>query len=368
MMRNLLRNLALLPGWTTRRRIVVLESDDWGGILMPSKSAYQRCLAAGYPVDTDPYTRFDSLESSEDLERLYEVLASVRDDRGRPAVLTANLLVANPDFDRIRASGFQEYAFLSNGENPELLRGWRTGMTAEVFHPQFHGREHVNVARWMRALRQRDPDTHFAFELGMVGMASKAAPELLNPHVRAFDFDDPAELEQHQIILAEGLALFRELFGYGSRSFIAPSYTWHSTLEPTLKEHGVNFLQGIPYQYLPPLAEGRRRRRHIGMRNRAGQRSLVRNGFFEPSIHAPDCEPGAEVDECLARIKLAFSWRKPAIISSHRLNYMGQLDPANRDRNLRGLKQLLQRILQTWPDVEFMTSDQLGAEISRSMQ
>ena len=38
---KLMRNLSNLPGWRTKRKIVVIESDDWGSIRMPSKRAYE---------------------------------------------------------------------------------------------------------------------------------------------------------------------------------------------------------------------------------------------------------------------------------------------------------------------------------------
>jgi hypothetical protein len=39
---------------------------------------------------------------------------------------------------------------------------------------------------------------------------------------------------------------------------------------------------------------------------------------------------------------------------------MGTLDPANRDRGLKQLSQLLKAVVKKWPDVEFLSSDQLG--------
>ena len=33
-------NLLNIPGWRTKRHIVVIESDDWGSIRMPSKDVY----------------------------------------------------------------------------------------------------------------------------------------------------------------------------------------------------------------------------------------------------------------------------------------------------------------------------------------
>ena len=54
-------------GWRTDREIVVIESDDWGSIRMPSKRVYDELLSKGFPVDILPYLRYDSLESNIDL-------------------------------------------------------------------------------------------------------------------------------------------------------------------------------------------------------------------------------------------------------------------------------------------------------------
>jgi len=56
--------------------------------------------------------------------------------------------------------------------------------------------------------------------------------------------------------------------------------------------------------------------------------------------------------------------KKPALISSHRLNYIGYIDENNRKKNLRQLKTLLSEVIKRWPDVEFLTSDQLGETIA----
>jgi hypothetical protein len=61
----------------------------------------------------------------------------------------------------------------------------------------------------------------------------------------------------------------------------------------------------------------------------------------------------------MREIKSAFFWRTPAIISTHRVNYASGMDIKNRDNNLKLLEMLLQNILRTWPDVEFVTSDEL---------
>lgn len=59
---------------------------------------------------------------------------------------------------------------------------------------------------------------------------------------------------------------------------------------------------------------------------------------------------------------------KAANISIHRVNFIGSIDSANTDRNLPEFKRLLQEIVNRWPGVEFVTSDQLGEIIENTNQ
>jgi hypothetical protein len=166
-------------------------------------------------------------------------------------------------------------------------------------------------------------------------------------------------MKEKEAILTDGLTLFEQLWGYQSKSFIAPCYIWSRSLEPVLGRHGVRYIQGMLNQFEPVLEPGyiyKKRFHYQGQQNKLGQRYLIRNVFFEPATN-----PGFDwVGDCLNRIETAFRWNKPAIISSHRVNYIGWLKPANRDNNLKLLKMLLQKIINKWPDVEFKSSDALG--------
>ena len=71
------KDLYNIPGWHTRRRLVVIESDDWGSIRTPSTEAYNTLLRQGIRVDRDPYCRYDSLATPGDLSNLFEVLHAV---------------------------------------------------------------------------------------------------------------------------------------------------------------------------------------------------------------------------------------------------------------------------------------------------
>ena len=360
------RNLLNIPGWRTNRKIVVIESDDWGTIRMSSKQAYEQFLNNGYPVNECPYNSNDALESNEDLELLFEVLSSVKDKNCNPALITANNIVANPNFEKIKASGYEQYFFepfnktLQRYPQHDRVEGlYREGILKKLFIPQFHGREHVNIDRWLHSLQNGDQAIRLAFEHSMFSVHYDRKPVVVNEWMDALDGDSAIALKEKAAILQQGLELFRVIWGFQSKSFIAPCYVWESSLEPILAANGVEYIQGMVNQ-MEPIAElgyaYKKKYHYQGQRNKYGQRYLIRNVFFEPSTN-----PTFNwVDDCLHRIETAFRWHKPAIISSHRVNFVGFIRQQNREVNLALLHQLLQSIKKRWPDVEFMSSAQLG--------
>lgn len=65
-------------------------------------------------------------------------------------------------------------------------------------------------------------------------------------------------------------------------------------------------------------------------RNEYEQVYLVRNVLFEPSAS----QSINWVDKALSQINRAFSQKQPAIICSHRVNFIGRIFKENRDKNL----------------------------------
>lgn len=359
------RNLVNIFGWRTSRRIIVIESDDWGSIRMPSPEVYSKFIEKGLNLSGTSYNRIDSLESNDDLHRLFEVLLSFKDFNNKSPVITANIVVGNPDFDKIREADFREYFYepvtttlsrYNNCDKVETL--WKEGDSEGVFHPQFHGREHVNITRWMKALKVKDPDIMYTFDhrTTFSGDGDYNFMEVL-------DYNEPEDLSIMKESLIEGLDLFEEIFGYKSKSYIPPCYVWGSEIEKTLYEKEVRYIQGLIIQFIPKGSFGNYSRKihFMGSKNSLGIHFLVRNCFFEPTLS----RKGDPVGECLMRIEAAFRWNKPAIICSHRINFIGSLDERNRSDNLLLLRNLLNEIIKKWPDVEFMTSDQLGDMISK---
>jgi len=344
----------------TNRHIVVFESDDWGSIRMSNKNDWEKLLRMGYAVDKRPYERFDTLESPEDLEALFEVLCKYKDCNGNHPVITANMLMANPDFRRIEESGFQNYYYepISNTYtryfgNLKVLDLIKQGLDEGLFMPQSHGREHFNIAQWMRGLRLGDEDLMTAFRFGMCGIAPKAHPEKGNMLMNALWAEITEEMEEVNRAVADGLRMFEQLFGYKSRTFVAPCYLWNEQIECVLAEYGVQLIQTASMS--KQLDSYQRRFFYSGQRNNLGLVYSIRNCKFEPSTS----EGGECVGTLMREIDRIFAMRKLAVISTHRINYVSGIDEMNRRRTLKGLNEFLQLLLRKYPDVEFISSDEL---------
>jgi len=335
-------------------------------VRVASRAARQRLIDAGLDLSAQ-MDRYDTLETREDLEVLFEVLDSVRDSRDRPAKFTAYALSANPDFARIRADGAHyhgeavpiTFARLESWQ-PTAYRGawemWQEGMQRRLLQPQFHGREHLNVALFERKLRSGAADLRANIEQeSLAGITGDAAmPGVGFTH--AFGLHDAADLARHREILADGLDRFEQVWGFRSKTFTPPAQKLHPSLYETVESGGVASIDK-PFRCTRAMGDGTHRREVNRSGRQRGQHHLtvVRNAVFEPGKDM-GFDP---VERAVQQVAAAFRWRKPAVISAHRVNFCGHLDEANRRHGLTALKKLLERIAARWPNAEFVGVDEL---------
>lgn len=374
--RNSIRkNISNIPGWRTNRKIVVIESDDWGSIRMSSKYSYEKLLIQGYPLDKSHYCKFDALESNEDLKLLYQVLSQYQDKKSRAPVFTAVSIVGNPDFVKIEESEFKTYFYEPFTEtlkkypaHNQVFDLYKEGIKNRLFVPVFHGREHLNVQRWMKELQKGNSSVLDAFHQGITGIDKGKNGEKLPDFQAAFDLDFPEDVKYMRDVLKEGLDLFELLFGYSSKYFVPTNGPFNNSLEKVLKDGGVEYINTGKKQ-VEPLGNNQYKTnvRFLGQKNSCDQRYITRNCFFEPST-LENASNKDWINDCLKEIEIAFFWNKPAIISSHRVNYIGFIDSQNRERGLEQLNLLLKKMLQRWPDIEFMSSVELGDLINKQKQ
>ena len=242
------------------------------------------------------------------------------------------------------------------------------GIQNRLLVPAFHGREHLNVQRWLRALRSGCESTLLAFNYSVTGISRGIDGVKLGNYQAAFDIDDIVDLEYQKEVLKTGLDIFQELYGYRSKFFIPTNGPFNNQLEPVVKKLGINYL-GTPKIQIEPIGNQQYKKhvRFLGRKSINSIMYLTRNAFFEPSSTE---YPASKdwVNDCLKEIDIAFKWRKPATISSHRVNYIGWLNKQNRKHGLQKLDELLAQIIKYWPDVEFMTSEELGDLISKKIR
>jgi hypothetical protein len=368
-----MRNAINIPGWSTRRKIVVFESDDWGSIRMPSEQTRKELIHEGFPIQHQSFNMLDSLESNDDLMGLFDILKKHKDSTGCHPVFTAVSIVANPDFEKIKACDFHQYYYEPFTEtlkdypnHDQVIDLYRQGISERLFYPIFHGREHLNVQRWLRALKSGNKSVHITFEHRVTAVHIGLNNEFIGDFQAAFDLDSSDDLSYMAATLSEGLDIFESLWGYKSQYFVPTNGPFNNSLEQILSNKGVKYILAERLQN-EPLGAGKFKKHihYLGMRNKLNQTYLTRNATFEPAIAENGLNKNP-IENCLKSIERAFRWGKPATISTHRVNYIGSLDPQNRNNNLKLLDKLLATIIDRWPEVEFMTSVELGELIQLS--
>ena len=363
----IISNLKNSIGWKTNRKIIVFSVDDYGNVRLNSAEARKNMDDAGMKI----YSRFDALdtlETKQDLQRLYEVLSSVKDKNGRHAVFTPFALPCNIDFEKMEADDYENFHFETlpvtykklAAQQPEAYSGawdlWQEGIAKGLMRPQFHGREHLNLTIFNDKLKNKDAELLTALKNKSYTSISDSDYPTMSA-MAALDFWNVDENEAKKPMLKEGLKLFEEVYGYPSNYFTPPVYNIHHSLFQTLKDNGIEFLD---LALLRNEHQGnniyKKSFNYIGKKTSEGLTIMVRNVVFEPTE-----ERGIDwADFTMKQIETAFRWNKPAVISSHRVNFCGHIDPKNREKGLSALKDLLQRIVAKWPDAEFMSADELA--------
>lgn len=367
---SLKRNIKNIPGRTIgNRKIVVIYIDDFGSIRVKDKRAYQTLKEAGLNMDGDRYAKWDTLASREDMEILYDALTSVKDQYGHHACMTPFTNVANPDFERIRESGFTEYyrepfteTLKKYGSAYEgVFELWKQGIAENIFYPAYHGTEHLNVIRFMKRLQEGHRSTRLAFDNESVCVPRFADEDAFNKDAVVFYIEDASENVSLKEDIIVGTRMMEELFGYRSKQFTPGAGAYSPDLHGALLDCGIEYINGERYVAYP-MGGGRYSQQFIysGKKIDNGkQHYIVRNCVFEPSLD--DCSTNANATiNCLRNIEAAFRWRKPAIISTHRVNFMGTRDANHRATSIHMLRELLSEIVKRWPDVEFMNGDQMA--------
>lgn len=363
---DVILNAKNLVGWKTKRKIIIFSVDDYGNVRVDSRKAREQMNRAGLKI-TSRFDAYDALETTEDLEALYDTLSSVKDKHGRHAVFTPFAVPCNINFEKITTNRYQQYCYELLPETFAKLKGyertwplWQEGIRNGLMVPQFHGREHLNLKVFNFLLEERNSELITCLKnRSYTSISKKPFPNI--EYTAAFEFEDVRENQALQTIIEDGLQCFQKVFGFKAEHFMPPTSKIHRSNYPQLRDCGIKYVDIALFQH---QHQGNNRYRttynFTGKRNSVGQTFLVRNVVFEPTDNR-----GVDwVSYAIQQIEAAFRWNRPAIISSHRVNYCGRIEEKNRAQGIEVLRSLLKKIVEKWPDVEFLSANKLGEEVA----
>jgi hypothetical protein len=355
-----------LMGWKTDRKILVIESDDWGSFRFKNSNIRDHYIKDYNPENWMHYN--DCFESYEDLKALKDLLLKYQDNNGRHPAFTFLMNPANPDFNKIREHNFQNYFYepfdetLEKRADGHLIYDWyKNALSERLIEVGFHGREHLNVSAWMTDLSQGDDVALDGFNNRIWGQGVLKSKRF-NSYRSAFQIQNYDELEDLKVSIYDGIQIMNQLFKQETTYFLAPDGPYHLSLNPTMIENGIKYI-GLAKLHNNPLEHKRHQKKlfWMGKRTKSGLITITRNVIFEPG--SPRSKDWLE--SALKSIHKAFKFNNPAVISTHRANYVGGLNEHNRVQGLQFLELLLKQITKQWPNVEFMTSSELGNLISK---
>lgn len=334
--------------------VLIFQSDDWGSQRMPDLKTYESLKTKSWiNVEACDYSRTDSLENVDDLNNLLNVLSSFKDKEGNSPIFTLNMNLFNPDFEKIKGSNFQSYYEMNLEQSyhhfncGDVLKVLRKANEANLIDIQYHGKQHFNIGEYMQLLNNNEvikkaADYEF-YGLSFFNSESIATPYLATyyPYFKEMDLF---------LNFKEGYDYFAEVFNNAPKSFIAPVYAWSDELEDFVVQLGCNRIQGLlkKTQKLNSIDKIRK--------NQNSDRIVqIRNVGFEPTTS----QNYDWLTKTIRQIQIAFLMNRPAIISTHRLNYISSINSKNASDNLELLYRLIQLVLKKWPNVKFMKTSEL---------
>lgn len=311
-----------------RYPVLIFESDDWG----PGPQ-----------------------EHGEALQRLIRLLSAYQDSQGRHPLVTLGIILAVPDTEKYRAHpGVYRRITLADRAFFGLRNLMQEGAEAGVFALQLHGMEHYWPPALIKAAQAQSKVE------GWLMQDRIPCAESLPAHLQSRWIDGatlPAKPVAPDDILAAAIDevdCFGEIFGIKPQVAVPPTFCWNETVERGWYQAGIRFVVTPGQRYESRDERGRLvvagGRLHNGRRSASGIVYAVRDDYFEPSF-------GHTADRALAALESKMALRRPCLLEMHRFNFVS--DSEDQDRALAELESLLERALEEYPEIRFLSTESL---------
>jgi hypothetical protein len=322
------------------KKYVILESDDWGLERAKDKNALEKIIEKYGEQNCSRWTK-DSLETAEDLDQMFDLFSLFENKFDKGPVLTANFITHNLDYSSKDTLQFKPISEGYNFGSKALFEKYREGIDKKYFIPQLHGFSHYDTS-----LLERDfcsENFHADFKTGFPLAKSTIRGNLSIYRGECFDpnFDTN---------IVKAVEVFKSTFGFYSKTFIPPHYSYTDKASRLLSRQHICLLQSTGH-FLSANGAG-----SVSplFRKKKGLHYSGRNTRLDTH---PDYNYLAQ--NCIRGIETAFVHEMPAVIDIHRVNFSGTFSPETRKMTLEELNKVFVHLYQNHPDVIFLSSDAL---------
>jgi len=348
-----------VKGFQFSRPIVLFHSDDWGLIGIRDLVGFRKLKDGGLELGDQPYD-FYSLETAEDLYRLYEVLLRHRDSIGRPPCFVFNFIVSNVNFPKVTDSGFRSLELMSLDEGfpgrwqrSGLLEAYREGIQCGLIYPAFHGLTHFCLRVAERTLNDQGDRG------GLLRKIYAADTPFIPERMRwiSFEYRDDSgdegsgwlDLATQQKLIQEGVGLFERIFGFFPTSACAPGYRMNQDTRRGWALMGIRVAHYGPALQMAP---------HF---DESGLLMVHRNVPFEPALE----EDHTNLLRVLNQANECFRAGRPITVCMHSVNFHSTIKN-NRDQTLQHLDHFLGMLERKYEDLLYVHDDDLWQMVKTS--
>jgi hypothetical protein len=335
--------------FTVTPPILVISSDDWGGI--------------------------DPIETPHTLDNLANILRTFQDSYGHHPVITVFLNPAAPDFERIVKSQYKEFFWRFCYDNkPDIVSKWQSLCNEGICEIQFHGREHFNMPLWLNLLQTNAPDFRKACQEKKILYKESVPSGVLvakDPRFKylARSFIDASvnppralRVEDAANIIKTGLGLIEKHFGVEATVMAAPGHIWDNSTCKAMSQCKISFLESSQQPITvvrQDLSLCSSNKFWSYTSNICGVRAVLRTSALEPTERQKGPKTAAEA---LPAVKKCLAMQMPVVIETHKQHYVEQ-DEKTAKNSLAELKAFIREIQKLSPDIAFLSSSDLAKYI-----
>jgi len=339
---NSLKYLPYLFRKKFKERYIIIESDDWGLERALNKESIDW---TGRKFGKENFSRWttDSLESTEDLDCLYNVIEKFKDKFEYSPVITANFITHNIDYSSESKLNFKPLSSgYNNIENTQIRKKYEEGIKKKFIFPQLHGYSHYNCT---------ELETYFDTEEGKEAFRNNffVAKSTIKKNL-SFLHGEMSNRNQKAGLIIEAAKEFENYFGFKSKSLIPPTFIFDLELAKILTQNGIEMIQSSNRL----VNSDKKKYRFPYYRKRKGMYWSERNARLDPHP-----EYKFFYEQCLNSVERAYESSSPAVIDFHRVNFAGKYTPEYRERTLKELEKLFEEIHKRWPDTKFIHTQKL---------